>query len=221
MSCLNTNLPEYKALEEVFGNNAKTKIFIKRWQKEFKTDAFPTVEFLQNTMDLQNVKNKNKKNEFVDMLFANLISEGFIEQKGQNYLTFNGLPSDMLNFRKLEDGIIVSINSSSFSVNDIIQKSKSKDLLNTGILLSHLKKIFPDVNITYISEREAEQLFLSVPLADRKVDDFGMVKSFYDANTKTNVTRSISTIERTPVEGTSYLLNSRGYAPFYRCCAFR
>lgn len=208
MSCLNTNLPEYKALEEVFGNNAKTKIFIKRWQKEFKTDAFPTVEFLQNTMDLQNVKNKNKKNEFVDMLFANLISEGFIEQKGQNffiksigkgnstilrqksyiknYLTFNGLPSDMLNFRKLEDGIIVFINSSSFSVNDIIQKSKSKDLLNTGILLSHLKKIFPDVNITYISEREAEQLFLSVPLADRKVDDFAMVKSFYDPNTKTS-----------------------------------
>ena len=158
MSCLNTNLPEYKALEEVFGNNAKTKIFIKRWQKEFKTDAFPTVEFLQNTMDLQNVKNKNKKNEFVDMLFANLISEGFIEQKGQNffiksigkgnstilrqksyiknYLTFNGLPSDMLNFRKLEDGIIVSINSSSFSVNDIIQKSENKVLLQDFLVLT-------------------------------------------------------------------------------------
>ena len=208
MACVNVNAPEFKKLQEVFGSDLKTEIYVKKWQRLNKSDDIPTVEFLENMIKLQDIEANQKKQEFTNMLLANLVDAGLAEKKGNrvfvkqnmsnqgtvvnqtsriyNYLTFNRIPKNILTVTKTKNGGMILIDKNAMNANDLITKSTSKDLVNAPLLLSHLKKVFPAVNIKVLPAKEAEQLFLSTPVEDRTSVEFEQVKSFYDPSTQTS-----------------------------------
>ena len=209
MACINTNLPEYKKLESYFGGGLKTQYFIKKWQKQFNTEDLPTVKFLENMIDLEKRKFGAVKESFADVVMANLLDNNLIEQKGlsfyvkpigtdsntipsrirhiQNYLAFNYLPTDLISFKNTQNGVRASFNLDNLRRNDIITKSDSSDLINTTAVLSHLQTVFPDVDVKFMSSKDAEQLYMSYSAEEGRIEEFKNIKSFYDPNTKLSI----------------------------------
>lgn len=209
MACINTNLPEYKKLESYFGGGLKTQYFIKKWQKQFNTDELPSVKFLENMIDLEKRKFGAIRESFADVVMANLLDNNLIEQKGlsfyvkpigsdgktipsrirhiENYLAFNNLPIDIIAFKNTKNGVRARFNLENLRRNDIITKSDSSDLINTTAVLSHLQTVFPDVEIKFMSSKDAEQLYMSYSAEEGRIEDFKNIKSFYDPNSKLSI----------------------------------
>ena len=184
--------------------------------KSFKPEVLSTFDLvethikeLNDMIDLEKRKFGAIRESFADVVMANLLDNNLIEQKGlsfyvkpigsdgktipsrirhiENYLAFNNLPIDIIAFKNTKNGVRARLNLENLRRNDIITKSDSSDLINTTAVLSHLQTVFPDVEIKFMSSKDAEQLYMSYSAEEGRTEDFKNIKSFYDPNSKLSI----------------------------------
>ena len=197
MKCHNRNLKEYKVLAEYTGSEITTNIYINKWQEANETDDFPTLKDMKDFLSLEKKNIKNRNANFKNTVLNNLVNLGFLTKAGnkyivpnnkhievklelaKRYLNFNGISSDVLKIEKKKTYKEVSINSKKGIFIDpkfIEANNNSNRTLN---LIGYLKNLFPNIKINYLSEKQAEKYYNSLPNDVKSRVDFNQVKSFY------------------------------------------
>ena len=74
-TCLNVNLPEYKALKDVYKTDVDTANVVNNWQKLNNVDTFPTVLEAQDFVSNQKLAFSLRQRQFSDALLNNLRRE--------------------------------------------------------------------------------------------------------------------------------------------------
>lgn len=194
-TCFNKNLPEYKALFEIYGDDVTVSGLISAYQKKNNTEGYPSVleaaSFRRETQAAYSLK----KSKVVDSVYMNLYNKGLVVKKyGAYYIKggtevkrsanilaakammhMNGISKSALSITKDQNGFRVSVNPS--LIQDEIRSSKKVD----GIfaITALLESRFPNVEVEVLSEDKAKELYNSIPKEYKKEVPFSDINSFY------------------------------------------
>lgn len=196
-TCFNPNLPEYQALKRVYKTNIAVEGVIAEWQKANNSEEFPTPKQAKKFVNDVETKNSLMKGEFRRQLLFNLSQKGFIQRNAQGrfvvkknrqsfslqairkYLQFNNIPTDAVVFTPKGESIQVSVNDEKLTAKDISRESRGANTPHTLPVVSHLKKMFPGIQISLLDEIKAQELYDSLPSWKKANVPFENVKSFY------------------------------------------
>ena len=112
-----------------------------------------------------------------------------------NYLAINNINSDAIEYTKNPGkGVYINVNVDNLKKRDIIAARNSlfkgveqqQNNTRTRHVVAHLKRIFPDVKVEFMSVKEAYDYYMNKPKEQRK-SKFENVKSFYDPKTGTAI----------------------------------
>jgi hypothetical protein len=205
-TCPNRNATEYKALLEVYKTNIATDNIINSWQKLNKTDLMPDLqeatEFVktqQGTLRAEQldfaVKILNNLNriglvtKFQDYYIVNNSTKGSVNyntalldnniNKIKRYLEFNGIPSEIFFLKDLgQSGVMIAIYDAQITKN-IMDLAKLKNKTNAPDILMHLQKMFPQIQIEIMNEKDAKAYYDILDENQKAKISFDDVKSFY------------------------------------------
>ena len=168
--------------------------------KEFMKDQKTLLSLKKNNFSkalLQNLRRKKliHRNIETDTYYVNVTREGervgsiesleFNIIKARNYLRINNIPLNAVSFQKAgftESGIqsvMVKVDQSLFTAKDVLPESRGFDTAHTPMLLEHLQRIFPQLNLNVVGEKEARSYYESLPEERKKAVKFDQVNSFY------------------------------------------
>ena len=194
-TCFNKNLPEYKALFDIYGDDIVVSGLISAYQKKNNTEGYPSVleaaAFRRETQAAYSLK----KSKVVDSVYMNLHDKGLIVKKYGNYyikggtevkrsanilaaramMHMNGIPKSAISVTKDQYGFRVTVNGA--LIQDDIRSSKSVDGIFAITVL--LEDRFPNVQVEVVDETKAKQIYDSIPEEYRKEVKFSDINSFY------------------------------------------
>lgn len=207
--CPNRNAAEYKSLQKVYKSEIQTDNIINKWQELNNTDVFPSVaqakEFVKNNKAAFSLKQK----AFSENLLANLVEkrilhsyQGFYLVNNSNpatfkydeqflqanlkrlkrYLEINNIPLNSLNINRTPKSYKVEVVNNVFTPKDIIEKSRSWNTPRSRAVVSHLRKLFPQIGAKLMSVKEAEAIWNNenkVPKWAKTDVSFDQVNSFF------------------------------------------
>ena len=204
--CHNKNTVEYKALKDVYSSDIVTNNVINNWQTFNKSEAIPTIDqakqFEKDRKALFNLKQR----EFGEALLNNLRRLGIIHSfQGSyyivntdqetllpsddliksnvnrlvEYLRINNLPSESLKLDKTTKTYKVSLRSNLFSAKDILEQSRSWDTPRARRVVTHLRRLFPQIGVRLLSVKDAEALYNTIPKWQKAKVPFNKINSFY------------------------------------------
>ena len=207
--CPNRNAAEYKSLQKVYKSEIQTDNIINKWQELNDTDIFPSViqakEFIKNNKAVFSLKQK----KFSENLLANLVNkrilhsyQGFYLVNNSNpatfkydeqflqanlkrlkrYLEINNIPLNSLNINRTPKSYKVEVVNNVFTPKDIIEKSRSWNTPRSRAVVSHLRKLFPQIGAKLMSVKEAEAIWNNenkVPKWAKTDVSFDQVNSFF------------------------------------------
>lgn len=204
-NCPNRNAPEYKTLLEVYKTNIATDNVINNWQKLNRTDVFPTIEEADDFVKNQKKTLKAEQIDFSMNILNNLSNAGLITkyqnkyvinnstkgsvnydptlidnniEKIKRYLEFNGIPSDIFSLSNVGASVMISIDDTRITKN-IIDLATLKNKVNAPDILVHLQKMFPQIEIEVMSEKDAKAYYDILDEEQKAKVSFDDVKSFY------------------------------------------
>lgn len=207
--CPNRNTAEYKSLQEVYKSEIQTDNIINKWQDLNNTDVFPSVaqaeEFVKNNKAAFSLKQK----AFSENLLANLVEkrilhsyQGFYLVNNSNpatfkydeqflqanlkrltrYLEINNIPLNSVTITRTPKSYKVQIINNVFTPKDLLEKSRSWDTPRARAVVSHLRRLFPQVGVKLMTEAEAEAIWNDenkVPKWAKTDVSFDQVNSFF------------------------------------------
>lgn len=207
--CPNRNTAEYKSLQEVYKSEIQTDNIINKWQDLNNTDVFPSVaqakEFVKNNKAAFSLKQK----EFSENLLANLVEkrilhsyQGFYLVNNSNpatfkydeeflqanlkrltrYLEINNIPLNSVTITRTPKSYKVQVINNIFTPKDLLEKSRSWDTPRARAVVSHLRRLFPQVGVKLMTEAEAEAIWNDenkVPKWAKTDVSFDQVNSFF------------------------------------------
>ena len=197
MKCLNRNLQEYKVLSEYVGGDVLANMYINKWQEANKTDNFPTVKQMKDFLSYAKKSKKKSKEDFSNKIINNLLEFNLIEQRDDSYiiindnlaegkmeiikrfLSFNGINPNVIDFKKENGTITVSINKSKVSVIKDNLLKKNNESNRTVNLINHLRTLFPDLEILLYDEQKAEKYYNSLPEEEKARVKFKNINAFH------------------------------------------
>jgi hypothetical protein len=208
--CFNRNTPEYQALQEKFETTTVTNSLINAWQVVNNSDAIPTIYQAEKFTSRQKAYKSLGTNALKEAVLNNLRRKKLISKLYGRYYINNSAPQafesdpavlkantdkvmQMLDWWGVNlDSVIITptpksvridINENQINVNDAVLQSK--DSTHLPDIISHLTRLFPDVNIMTMEVKDAEAYYNSLPqfkYLQERVKDFNKVRSFYDGN---------------------------------------
>jgi len=111
------------------------------------------------------------------------IAENNIERLGsffdQNNITYSMYPGKMVQFVETENTYKILINEDLFTMRDVIPEGRENPAGPVRAILSHLNRMFPQVQINNVTRAEAEVIYNSLPASEKSKIPFSEVKSFY------------------------------------------
>ena len=75
--------------------------------------------------------------------------------------------------------VMVKVDQNLFTAKDTLPESRGFDTAHTPMLLEHLQRIFPQLNLNVVGEKEARSYYESLPEERKKAVNFNQVNSFY------------------------------------------
>lgn len=207
--CYNKNTAEYKALQTAFPNDAAVNNVISQWQNLTKLDEFPTVIQAKKIIKDGKVAFSLKQRSFAESLLGNLSRLKMASKSNKHggyyyvnntlenqrvydkdalennrkrivrYLSINNIPEGTVTLAKTKRSYRVTINEDMFTAKDILPKTRNNTGTHTTDVLSHLKRIFPDLSIYIPSVEKAEAYYNSLDPSVKSGVPFSEVKSFY------------------------------------------
>ena len=205
-TCFNKSLPEYRDLMAVYNDATIVDGIITAFQKKNSTEAYPTVleaAAVRRSGSLQYSLNRMK---VMDAVYVNIAAKGFLIKKGNDYyikgaseatratnvnsirtlLQLNGISRAALRIYKDSKGFKAVIDPA--LLQDQVRSSKKAS--NIFAVTTLLENRFPNVELKFVSEEEAEKIYNGLPKEHKRNVPFENVKSFY-------------------YKGVSYLINNR------------
>ena len=205
-TCLNVNLPEYKALKDVYKTDVDTANVVNNWQKLNNVDTFPTVLEAQDFVSNQKLAFSLRQRQFSDALLNNLRRErighsyqGSFYVNNSNpttreydemylasnlkrlkrYLQINNIPENRVTLERTAKTYRVTVNEDMFSAKDMIESSRSWDTPRARAVVMHLKRMFPQINVQMLSVSQARQMYEGFPEWKKNNVPFDQMRSFY------------------------------------------
>ena len=205
-TCLNVNLPEYKALKDVYKTDVDTANVVNNWQKLNNVETFPTVLEAQNFVSNQKLAFSLRQRQFSDALLNNLRRErighsyqGSFYVNNSNpttreydemylasnlkrlkrYLQINNIPENRVTLERTAKTYRVTVNQDMFSAQDMIESSRSWDTPRARAVVMHLKRMFPQINVQMLSVSQARQMYEGFPEWKKNNVPFDQMRSFY------------------------------------------
>ena len=211
--CFNRNTEEYKSLLDRYEEPIIVDSIINGWQVVTKSSALPTLFDAEQFIERQRIFYSIQKKNLADSILYNLSpkGKGLISKVGGDWYINNtaegAIKGDLttlknnrnkveriLDFWQVnEEAIIIEETEKSFRIN--IDPSKlttrdsiieSKDITHASDIIQHLTRMFPDVAIKVMNEKDARSLYDSLPQFKeidgrqyQRKQDFKEVKSFY------------------------------------------
>ena len=190
--CPNKNTVKYKALLKVYKTDVVTTNVIQSWQQATGSEAIPTVTEAATYANEKKALHSLKQREFGEALLNNLARERIIHsfqgayyinnteqgidairpsdeliesniKRLKRYLKINNLPESTIKLDKTPKTFAVTIDSSLFSVKDMIESSRSWDTPRARHVVQHLMRMFPNVGVKLMSVNEAQKAYDSLP----------------------------------------------------------
>jgi len=222
MACYNRNLPEYKALMNVYNNNIVVDSIIDQYQSNQDTEVFPSIAEAEEIVKSKKASFNLKKREFAESVVQNLRREGLIsgsridgELKYYVTGTVEGMTEidprilrsnrqkiiNYLTFNNIPQEtytFVPTTNSIEFVVKENMFTPQdiiplSKNRTNALDVLDYLSTVLPDVSYKLVSVEEAEKIYNQLPKIGKEKVTFSAIKSFYYNNTAYIIKNRVTT----------------------------
>tara|TARA_R110002020_G_scaffold5834_1_gene23885 strand:+ start:37100 stop:43060 length:5961 start_codon:yes stop_codon:yes gene_type:complete len=214
--CFNRNTPEYKELLNKYESPMVVDTLINGWQVVTKSNNIPTLfdvgQFISNQKVFYNLERKNVAESILFNLgpkgekkliskwngefYINNTNKEFKNTKGdpvtlernrikvQRILDYWQINPEAVSIEKTERSYRIKILHNNLNLTDSILESK--DVTHANDIIEHLTRLFPDLDVKIMDEKEARKLYNNLPQFKeydgrqfQKKQDFNDVKSFY------------------------------------------
>ena len=193
--CYNRNTEEYKALRTEFNSPFIVDSIIRDYQLINNNDIIPSVEeakeVFNDSISVKTITNKKA----VNTIYSNLVSKGFIYQRGDKYYLTNnniqqgrlaskylvaaGFPKSTLQVKR-GSNIIQAIVNETIDYSSIIGNIRvDKDRTHTIAVLDELASKIGGLNYAVMTPQNAETLYNLLPQEVKADVPFSEVKSFF------------------------------------------
>ena len=193
--CYNRNTDEYKALKTEFKSPFIVDSIIRDYQIINKNDNIPTVEEALEVVNDQKSINRITTRKAVSTIYANLVSKGYVYQRGNKYYVTNnsiqiakiaakyletaGFPKSTLQVRKGAN-IMEAVVNDSINYGDIITNINiDQDRTHTVKVLDELTKKVQGLKYAVMDSATAGALYKMLPNEVKQDVPFSEVKSFF------------------------------------------
>jgi hypothetical protein len=207
MACFNKNIAEYKELKAEFGQDIIVDAAIINYQRATNSDIIPNLSQVQQMQSDMKVMHSTMKREFGQALVKNLITaklatkkyKGFHyvnatdgqsllanerilrknESKIYKYLDANNIPAEVITIQNTKRSAKIIVNDNLFKISDIVPERRPADTTRTLTIIEHLERMFPQVEVSIVSEAQAEQYYNSLDPGQKSRLKFKDIKSYY------------------------------------------
>ena len=193
--CYNKNTKEYKTLQGEFKSPYLVDSIIRDFQTINKNDSIPTIDQAKEVInDIKSV-NKITNKKAIKTIYDNLVSKGYVYQRGNKYYVTNnsiklakiaskylqaaGFPKSTLTVKKGAN-ITQAIVNESLDYSDLIYNiNTDKDKTHTISVLDELTKRIPGLRYAVMDVKSAQALYNQLPEEAKSDVPFDEVKSFF------------------------------------------
>tara|TARA_R100001129_G_scaffold32721_2_gene21985 strand:+ start:8581 stop:14397 length:5817 start_codon:yes stop_codon:yes gene_type:complete len=210
-TCFNRNLPAYQTLLGKYDSPMFVDSVVNGWQKVNRSELIPTIpqveDYLKDQKTFESLDKQNLKQSILTNLGVK--GKGLISALGGSYYINNTnkevraikgdrqtlernkntverlldwwqVTPEAVTITKTDNSYRLDINANLLNMQDVI--TETSDVTHLQDILQHLTRLFPDVQIQVLSQKDAKKLYDALPQFTsefQKPVDFKDVKSFY------------------------------------------